>query len=273
MHAYVLIALLSQARLSRCNSYIHYVMVHVWVGTPAVRKPLTAVKAATAPRSTTNPLPPLPKRRARFMPVTSTNKLHGSIPGVWQSFHIRHLVLPILLAAPPPTSSTTYPHGGCLHCPQRPPTSAPSCFSLYNHVRFSSGTHAVHLRVLSPPHRGRSGLHFHLSFLVFLTLLLLEVQERVVPRTSITVPFPYATWPSSGLTPSSGTPYTLFHTIRGLTTSSGTPYTCHIILHYKGPVLIFILTLYSLLFFATLIPSLPSLYHTHRTHNLCSTSA
>ena len=52
----------------------------------------------------------LPIRRARLMPVTSITKLYGSIPAVWRSF--RHLVLPILLAAPPPSS--TYPHGGSL---------------------------------------------------------------------------------------------------------------------------------------------------------------
>ena len=99
------------------------------------------------------------------MPITSITKLYGS-------FHIRHLVIPILLATPSPSSST-YPHGGSLHCPQRPPTSAPSRFSLSNHVRSSSGnpTHTVHLRVLPPPYlrrKGRGGLRFYLSFLVFL---------------------------------------------------------------------------------------------------------
>jgi len=48
MSADVLIVLLRPASLSSCkNSDMHYVMV----GTPAARKPLTAVKAATASRS------------------------------------------------------------------------------------------------------------------------------------------------------------------------------------------------------------------------------
>ena len=81
--------------------------------------------------------------------VTSITKLRVH---TWRSFHIRHLVLAILLAAPPPS---TCPHGGSLHCHKRPlpprhlvfhfpttsglpqalplshlSTSAPSCFSL-----------------------------------------------------------------------------------------------------------------------------------------------
>jgi hypothetical protein len=209
---------------------------------------------------TTTPLHPLPlpKRRARFMPVRASHPLSNSTgpylvygsPSTsailfYQSSsrHRRQLLLPILTAA-------------AYTAPNDPLPPRHLAFHFTTTSGFPLALMQFTYEYCHHLIGGRSGLHFHLSFLVFLTLPLLEVQERVVPRTSITVPFPYATWPSSGLTP-----------------SSGTPYTCHIILHYKGPVLIFILTLYSLLFFATLIPSLPSLYHTHRTHNLCSTSA
>jgi len=84
---------------------------------------------------------------------TSITKFYGSIPCVWRSYHIRHLVLPIFHSVPPPSSSTTYPHGGNQLLPPSP-ISAPSRFSLFNHVWSSSGhlTHAVHLRVLPPPH-------------------------------------------------------------------------------------------------------------------------
>jgi hypothetical protein len=141
MHAYVLIALFSAARLSRCKKTNILTLRHVnpRVGTTAARKPVTAVKEATASRSNNYSL-------------TTTET-------VYQSFHIRHLFLPILTAAPTPSSSTyphvgglhchqpprhifftfqprppyysstTYPHGGSLHCPKRPPTSEPSCFN------------------------------------------------------------------------------------------------------------------------------------------------
>ena len=106
------------------------------VGTPAARKTLTAVKAATTSlQHTTLPLP-----------VTSITKLYGYIPGV---VDIRHLVLPIL-AAPPPSS--TYPHGGSI-----PPRHLVFHFP---HVTSSSGTptYAVHLRVMPPPHLRRAGV-------------------------------------------------------------------------------------------------------------------
>ena len=79
--------------------------------------------------------------------------------------------------------------------PPLPPTSAPSCFSLSNHVRSSSGTptHTVHLRVLPPPHlrrRGRGGPPSTLPLIIPQALPLLVVQERVVSGTIITVPFP-----------------------------------------------------------------------------------
>jgi len=92
---------------------------------------------------------------------TSITKLYGSIPGVWRSFHIRHLVLPILVAAPPPFS-TTYPHGGsqCVHtwCMEVLPLP-PSCST--------------------NPRGGTSAIFYYLS-------------SRRQPTTATNVPYLYA---------------------------------------------------------------------------------
>jgi hypothetical protein len=106
----------------------------------------------------------------QVVPPYNFHKLSGS--------PTRHLVPPILTATPPPTSSTTHPHGGTLTprhlvfhfhttsgLPQalllhsKDPISARSCFSLSNHVRFSSGTPTfeVHEQVV-PAHNRTIGL-------------------------------------------------------------------------------------------------------------------
>ena len=76
--------------------------------------------------------------------------------------------------------------------PPPSPTSAPSRFSLYKHVRSPSGTptYAVHLRVLPPPHlrrRGRGVLRFNLSFLSSSGTPTFEVQDPVVPTVFYTL--------------------------------------------------------------------------------------
>jgi len=137
--------------------------------------------------------------------------------------HRRHLLLPILTAAAytrllTPTS----------------PTSAPSCFSPSNHVGSSSGTptYAVNLRVVPPPHLRRRGAWWSLVYgSTYLSsgAPTFEVHKQVLPETSITIPFPSTTWPSSTkyLSPSSSD------------TLNTSP---HLFLHIMGPVLIFILT-------------------------------
>ena len=60
-------------------------------------------------------------------------------------------------------------------------------------------------------------------------IALSQFKNTYCPETSIRIPFPSNTWPSS-----SGT--------KDLTPSSGTPNTSHLILHIKRPVLIFIFT-------------------------------
>ena len=132
-------------------------MVHARVGTPAARKPITAVKAATASRSNYH-CRHVGLGLCRSHPLHQTLRVH-----TWRSFHIRHLVLPILTAAAYPslisapsffhfptsssgTPTSTNPPGGTAAMffyylsSRRQPTSAPSCFSLYNHVRSSSAT-------------------------------------------------------------------------------------------------------------------------------------
>jgi len=132
--AYVLIAL--RVYLAATVSYLHYVTVHASVGTPAARKPLTAVKAATASRSNYS-FTTAETSGSIYAghSVTSITKIYGSIPGG------------------PSTSAILFynPHGRTAAIfylsSRRQPTSAPSCFSLSNHVSSTSGTptYAVHL--------------------------------------------------------------------------------------------------------------------------------
>ena len=119
------------ASLSRCNTSVILTLLHGsrkgWHS--ATRKPLTAVKAATASRPnysfTTAETSGL---IYECHSVTSITKIYGSIPG----------------GLPHPPSCSTNPHGGLAAIfylsSRRQPTSAPTRFSLSNHVSSSSGT-------------------------------------------------------------------------------------------------------------------------------------
>jgi len=113
-----------------------------------------------------------PQRHSKYS-FTTTGHIHYQILRIytWRIADIRHLVLPIHLAAAPPRS--TYPHGGSL--PQR------HLVFHFPQVPYSSGTptYAVHLRVLPPPHLRRTGaLRFPSTFFILQPLPLLEVQQR-----------------------------------------------------------------------------------------------
>jgi len=118
---------------------------------------------------------------------------------------------------------------------RRQPTSAPSRFSLSNHVPSSSGTrtHTVHLRVLSAPHLRRRG----------------ACRSPVYTYHSSGSP----TFGSSTASRNSINISTRYLAL--LRPNSFQRHFLHLIL--QGPFLILIVTVYSLLFFATLIPSLP----------------
>jgi hypothetical protein len=109
------------------------------VGIPAARKPLTAVKAATA----------------------SHSNYYFTNPG-----HTHYQTLPVhtwRIAVFPPFCSTNSPCGTvailCYLSSRWQPTSASSRFSLSNHFPSSSGSpsHTVHLRVLPPTQLRRRG--------------------------------------------------------------------------------------------------------------------
>ena len=121
------------------------------------------------------------------------------------------------------------------------PTSAPTRFSLSNDVPSSSGnpTHTVHLRVLPPPHLWRRST-WRSPVYTYHSSGSYNFGSSKTPRTFINISISY---------------------LEPLRPNSFLRHSLHLILH--GPVLIFILTLYSLLF-ATLLPSLPYI-HGRRT--------
>jgi hypothetical protein len=106
--------------------------------------------------------------------------------------------------------------------PSKSPPSARSCFSLSNHVRFSSGTPTYNFHLTS----GVGGVEVPSSTYHSSGTPTFEVQGRVVStvfftlrQIPITAPFPQRTWSTSG------TNYffiqhslhlSLFYTIRGL---------------------------------------------------------
>ena len=135
------------ASLSHCNCVI-LILRHGSrkVDTPAARKTLTAVKAATPSHSNYS--------------FTTAGYIH------YQTLWVH--IWRIAVLSPP---CTTNPRSTTVILfylsSRRQPTSALSPFLLYNHLPSSSGTptHAVHLRVLPLPHlqrRGRGGLRFKL---------------------------------------------------------------------------------------------------------------
>ena len=138
MIAVVLIALLSPALLSRCkNSYI----------TSLFRRVLALLRPVDHSRQL---------RRQNCQAPTSTLPIH-------------------VAAAHPSNSSTTYPRGGILHCPQRPlfPRNKVFHFRTTSCIPQALPIMQFNYDYYHQPTSGVGGvafpsLHFNLSFLVFL---------------------------------------------------------------------------------------------------------
>jgi len=97
--------LIKSCELISLQKLLHYVMVHAIFDTSAARKTLTAIKAS---RSNYYSLNTAETSGTRSHPLHQTLRVH-----TWRSLQLSHLVLLILLAVLPPSSST-YPHGGRL---------------------------------------------------------------------------------------------------------------------------------------------------------------